>query len=99
MDSGLRTQDPGPTTHDFAVSAYGSRSRGVFQGGATERVLLDDASVGVKRLEDLKAWQLARAFKLEVYRLVKSRPEAYRDFRFRSQIFDSAAGNEMNIAE
>ena len=63
------------------------------------RALLSSAAMGAKTLEELHAYRLARALKLEVYRLVKSKPEAYRDYAFRGQVFESAASNEMNIAE
>jgi four helix bundle protein len=55
--------------------------------------------MGVSRLEDLRAWQLARAFKIEVYRLVRQSPDARRDYRFKSQLFEAAMGGESSIAE
>jgi four helix bundle protein len=55
--------------------------------------------MGFKTLQELNAYRVARAFKIEVYRLVKSRPPAYDDYRFRSQLFEAAASVEMNIAE
>jgi four helix bundle protein len=61
--------------------------------------LLIRSSVGFKTLQELNAYRVARAFKLEVYRLVKSRPAAFNDYRFRSQLFEAAASVEMNIAE
>jgi four helix bundle protein len=55
--------------------------------------------MGVKRLEDLAAFQLAVSFKLDVYRLVREHPGAANDWRFRSQLFASAASVESNITE
>jgi len=55
--------------------------------------------VGVRRVEDLEAWQLARAFKLEVYRLVRSSEDARRDLRFRDQLFAAASSGEANVEE
>ena len=55
--------------------------------------------MGFKTLEEIKAYRAARAFKLEVYRLVRSRPAAEADHRFRSQLFEAAASAEANIAE
>jgi four helix bundle protein len=55
--------------------------------------------MGVKRLEELRAWQVTRAFKLEVYRLLRGSPDASADFRFRSQLQEAVASGESNIAE
>jgi four helix bundle protein len=55
--------------------------------------------MGVSRLEDLRAWQLARAFKLEVYRLIRASPDAKRDYRFKDELSEAAMGGESNIAE
>ena len=55
--------------------------------------------MGAKRLEDLRAWQFTRAFKIEVYRLVRQSPMARSDFRFRQQLMDAAASGEANLAE
>ena len=55
--------------------------------------------MGVRRLEDLRAYRYAREFKLEVYRLVRQSRDAQDDRRFKSQLFEAAASNEMNIAE
>jgi four helix bundle protein len=55
--------------------------------------------MGARTLEELEAYRVARALKLEVYRLVRSHPLANGDFRYRSQLFEAAASNEMNIAE
>lgn len=56
-------------------------------------------SMGARRIEDLIAWQLAHAFKLEVYGLLKSTPAAMEDYRFRDQLRASAASVGMNIGE
>jgi four helix bundle protein len=53
---------------------------------------------GVRRYEDLDAWQLADELKREVYALTESGPPA-RDFKFRDQIRNSAAPSSKNIAE
>ena len=55
--------------------------------------------MGVRNLEDLRAYQLARAFKRECYRLVREHPRAAADLRFVDQLFDAASGGEMNIGE
>ena len=53
---------------------------------------------GVRRYEDLEAWQLADELKLEVYALTETGP-ASNDFEFRNQIRASAASSTKNIAE
>ena len=53
---------------------------------------------GAKRYEDLEVWQLADELKKEVYGLTDSGPAAD-DWKFRSQIRDSAASSTKNIAE
>ena len=55
--------------------------------------------MGARTLEELHAYRAARALKLEVYRLVRAHPDACADYRFRSQLYEAAASNEMNIAE
>jgi carbamoyl-phosphate synthase large subunit len=55
--------------------------------------------VGVARLEDLIAWQLANAFKREIYRLLKDSRSASADLPFRDQLRDAAASIGMNIGE
>jgi len=55
--------------------------------------------MGVHRLEDLDAFQLAVQFKRGVYELVDANPRARADWRFRDQLFDAALGGESNIAE
>ena len=53
---------------------------------------------GVKRYEDLEAWQIADELKLEVYALTATGP-ASTDVEYRSQIRASAASATKNIAE
>ena len=55
--------------------------------------------MGVKRLEDLDAFQLAVEFKLNVYELFEGSARANQDFKYKGQLSDAAAGAEMNIAE
>jgi len=55
--------------------------------------------MGVRNYESFDAFQLAEAFKSEVFRIVKASPEAMRDLRFRSQLFRAASGPEKHIAE
>jgi four helix bundle protein len=54
---------------------------------------------GVRKAEDFAAWQLAEAFKSEVFALLKGSPEAMRDRRFRYQLKDSASGPPKHITE
>ena len=54
--------------------------------------------MGVRRFEDLEAWQAATDLKREVYALT-DQGTAIRDFKFRDQIRDSAASAPRNIAE
>jgi four helix bundle protein len=55
--------------------------------------------MGAKTLDELVAYQLARTFKLEVYRLVRESQGASADQRFRDQLFDAASGVESCVAE
>lgn len=57
------------------------------------------ADMGVQRLEDLAAFQLAVDFKLEVYRLIRESPGARGDWRFRAQLSDAASSVESCITE
>ena len=54
--------------------------------------------MGVRRFEDLVAWQLAHQLSLEVFAATETGP-ASRDFKFRDQVRDSAASAGRNIAE
>jgi four helix bundle protein len=55
--------------------------------------------MGVRHYKELFAWQTGQAFKLEVYRIVRSSNEAFRSLKYRSQIFDAARGVPANIVE
>jgi len=55
--------------------------------------------MGFKTLEEIDAYNLTRAFKLEVYRLIRSSPEAKADLRFKSQIREALSGAESNTVE
>lgn len=55
--------------------------------------------MGVKKLDDLIAYQTAGRFKREVYRLVRASPTAQADSRFVDQLFDAASGVEACVAE
>jgi four helix bundle protein len=55
--------------------------------------------MGVSRLEDLVAWQLAQAFKVEVYRLLREHAGASADTAFREQLRASTSSVPMNIGE
>jgi four helix bundle protein len=55
--------------------------------------------VGISRLDDLIAWQLARTFKLEVYRLLRDSSGALTDPKFQNQLRDAAASVSINIGE
>jgi four helix bundle protein len=55
--------------------------------------------MGVHRLEDLAAFQLAIDFKLEVYRLIRESPEAKADWRYRAQLSDAASSVESCVTE
>lgn len=56
-------------------------------------------AVGVRRVEDLVAWQLAVEFKQEVYRLLRRSPAALGDYRYRSQLREAVASTESNLVE
>ncbi len=55
--------------------------------------------MGIKRIEDLVAFQRAVLFKDGIYALVLATPSASRDWEWRRQIFDAAMSVESNIAE
>lgn len=55
--------------------------------------------VGIERLEDLIAWQLADQFKRAVYEMIRASPGARADAHFREQLSAAAASAAMNIAE
>jgi four helix bundle protein len=53
--------------------------------------------VAVRRYQDLIAWQLAEAFKREVFRLIQEKTAM--DFRYRSQLIDATSSVAANIVE
>ena len=55
--------------------------------------------MGVRLVGELWAYQLAQAFKREVYRLVDESHGASRDFKFKDQLRDSASSVPRNIGE
>ena len=55
--------------------------------------------MGAKTLEELNAYQLCVRFKRGVYALVRKHPEAYRDFKWREQLWSAVADAEADIAE
>jgi four helix bundle protein len=55
--------------------------------------------MGVRRIEDLVAWQLARDFKRAVYQLVRAHPGATRDLPYRDQVFAAVSSVEANLVE
>jgi four helix bundle protein len=55
--------------------------------------------VGVRRYDELIAWQLAEAFRTEVFRLVKQSRSAGTDYRYRSQLIESSSAASKDIAE
>ena len=55
--------------------------------------------MGVSHYKELFAWQLGQELKLEVYRLLRSSPEAWRDFGYRKQIVDALRSVPSNVAE
>ena len=54
---------------------------------------------GVRRYRELWAWQTGDRFKLQVFGLVRSSPEAFRNFKFRDQLREAARSVPANIAE
>jgi len=55
--------------------------------------------MGVKRVEDLVAFQRAVAFKEGLYALVPPDSSGCRDWKWRAQLFEAALGVDSNIAE
>ena len=55
--------------------------------------------MAVRRYQDLIAWQLGEAFKLEVFRLVRASDGARCDHRFRSQLLEAARAVPANVIE
>jgi four helix bundle protein len=55
--------------------------------------------MGVRRYDELIAWQLADAFKTEVFRLVRQSGSAGADYRYRAQLIESSSAASKDIAE
>ena len=55
--------------------------------------------MGVRRYEDLFAWQLAESLRDQIYGLVRRSQGANQDFRYKSQILDAVDGVGNNIVE
>src|SRR5262245_12292230 len=55
--------------------------------------------MGVRRYQDLVAWQLANELKIEIYELLDDSPAALNDREFATQIRGSASSAPANIAE
>ncbi len=55
--------------------------------------------MGVRRYDELVAWQLAEAFKSEVFTLVRQSATARVDYRYRSQLVEASSAATKDIAE
>ena len=55
--------------------------------------------MAVRRYQDLIAWQVGQAFKVEVIRVVQRSHGAQRDLKFRSQLLEAARGVPGNLIE
>jgi four helix bundle protein len=55
--------------------------------------------MGVSRVEELVAFQVAREYKHAVYAVVRGHPSAEGDRRFAAQLRDAASSIEANLAE
>jgi four helix bundle protein len=55
--------------------------------------------MGVRRYQELIAWQMAEAFKKEVVALVRASPGATADLRYKGQLLAAAQSVTANIAE
>ena len=60
---------------------------------------LQSGMATVKQYRELWAWQTGDRFKLQVFGLVRSSPEAFRNFKFRDQLREAARSVSANIAE
>ena len=54
---------------------------------------------GVRRYDDLIAWQLADAFKAEVYRLLETKHSTLTSWKLREQLADAAGAVPKDICE
>jgi four helix bundle protein len=55
--------------------------------------------MGVRRVEELLAYQLSLEFKRSAYELVKAHPAAARDLRYRDQLCAAVSAVTANITE
>jgi len=55
--------------------------------------------VGINTLDELIAHQLCVRFKRAVYALVRKHPEAFRDYKWRDQLWSAVVDAEADIAE
>lgn len=55
--------------------------------------------MGFSKIEEVIAYQLAREFKLRVYRLVREHPKAERDAEYCAQLFDAVRSGQANVRE
>ena len=55
--------------------------------------------MSVHRYKDLIVWQLANTFKLSTYELLRTSPQAQRNFKFKDQLEASASAISKHIAE
>jgi four helix bundle protein len=60
---------------------------------------LEALDVGVRRVEELLAYQLSVEFKRAVYNVVKTFPDVRRDLRYCDQLFAAASAVTANIVE
>ena len=70
-----------------------------FEGSRAGTTSALTASVGVRRYQDLFAWQLADQFKVEVHHLIGTHPEALRRWKYRDQVLESASAVPKDILE
>ena len=55
--------------------------------------------MGVRRVEEILAYQLSLEFKRSTYAVVTTHPAAARDLRYRDQLYAAASAVTANIAE
>ena len=65
----------------------------------TEPAQCISMGTGVRRYHDLIAWQLANAFKREVYRLLDAKRSVLTSWKLREQLADAAGGIPKDISE
>src|SRR6185503_2815704 len=79
----------------LALLRSNSLERPVFCCGT---VRARSGGMGFRCIEDIDAWQLARKFKIGVYKLIE-RDAIARDFELRDQLREAAAGAPSQISE